>query len=221
MEPLLRLLPRFDVVLLGPGLGRHLETVAFIGALLQELQEFQGTTVLDADALNGLSLLRDRGFGFHRGQEPAVAADAHQLVLGPRTILTPHGGECARLLATSRQAIEKNLIDSATQLSRTFGTQAVLKSASTVIANPDGQVWINPLGNSGMATAGSGDVLAGLIAGLAAQGASPADASAVGVYLHALAGDVAAELKTPYAMTAGDITACFSEAFARILKSDS
>ncbi len=94
----------------------------------------------------------------------------------------------------------------------------VLKGAPTVIAGPSGNIWINTTGNSGMATAGSGDVLAGLIAGLLAQGLLPENAAALGVWLHGLAGDLARENKTEYCLLAGDILDNLPAAYKKLME---
>jgi len=107
-------------------------------------------------------------------------------------------------------------------VSRKFATQRkvvlVLKGASTVVAAPDGRVFVNPTGNSGLAKGGTGDVLTGLIVGLMAQGMSPLDAACAGVFLHGLAADIAAQSLTEYGLAAGDLPAYLPRAFAAILK---
>ena len=108
---------------------------------------------------------------------------------------TPHPAEMARLLKTSVSAVEKNRVEIAKNFANEYNVILVLKGTNTIIANPKGKVWFNVLGNSGMATGGSGDVLAGIIVSLLAQGLSPEMAAKAGVYLHSLSGDKAA-LKT-------------------------
>jgi len=94
----------------------------------------------------------------------------------------------------------------------------VLKGASTVVAAPDGRVFVNPTGNSGLAKGGSGDVLTGLIAGLLAQGMNPLDAACAGVFLHGLAADIAARTLTEYCLAAGDLPDFLPRAFADIMR---
>lgn len=109
---------------------------------------------------------------------------------GGHTILTPHLGEAARLLQKPVQEISANLMDSVRQLTEKYNACVALKDAVTLVASPEGKLYINQTGNHGMATAGSGDVLAGIIAGLAAQGLSAFKAAYLGVYLHGAAGDL-------------------------------
>lgn len=192
-------LSKVNTLVIGPGLGQAPETQTALSLLLGDLlTTFQGTLVLDADALNYL----------------ATAPRA----LHQRAIITPHLGEAARLLKTDTQTIESNLLEAAEQLSVTYAATVVLKSASTVVATSDGAFYINPTGNPGMATAGSGDVLSGIIGGLCAQGLSVDDAAAVGVYLHALSGDIAAQDLTEYALIAGDITEALPDAYRFLLE---
>ncbi|MGL5514116.1 MAG: ADP-dependent NAD(P)H-hydrate dehydratase, partial [Sporomusa sp.] len=107
-------------------------------------------------------------------------------------VLTPHPGEMALLTGLSTQAINDDRIGVARQAAGEWGCIVVLKGAGTVVAFPDGEVYINTSGNAGMATGGTGDVLTGIIAALIAQGLSSHDAAVAGVYIHGLAGDVAA-----------------------------
>lgn len=193
---------KIQTVALGPGLGLNEETLGFLEACLKFLlQEFQGTVVLDADGLNGLSQLLEQ--------------DRIQ-TLNERFVLTPHGGEAKRLWDRDADLRGRLLLEAAQELAERFHATVVLKSASPLVAT-EGQVWFSPTGNSGMATAGSGDVLTGVIAGLAAQGLTPGRAAQVGAYLHGMAGDCAAEALTPWAMTAGDLSSFLSEAFMRLL----
>lgn len=193
---------KIQTVALGPGLGTSEATLGFLEPCLRFLcQEFQGTVVLDADGLNGLSQL--------------VEQDRIQ-TLNERFVLTPHGGEAQRLWDRDVDLSGSLLLEAAQELAGRFQATVVLKSAAPLIAT-EGQVWFSPTGNSGMATAGSGDVLTGIITGLAAQGLSPGRAAQVGTYLHGLAGDCAAEALTPWAMTAGDLSSFLSEAFLRLI----
>lgn len=147
--------------------------------------------VIDADGLNALqgdiTVLKDR-------QVPVV--------------LTPHPGEMARLAGKSIEEIQSNRVEIARSYAQEWGVSLVLKGNKTVIANPSGEVYINISGNPGMATAGSGDVLCGVIAGLIAQGLKPQDAAFAGVYLHGLAGDFAAQVKGERGLIAGDLISC-------------
>ncbi len=177
----------WHAVALGPGLGHQPETVALLGQLLSELTQSQKPVILDADGLNCLSLLKAQG---------------KPITLGPSYVLTPHVGEATRLWQVDKATLEADLLKAAHALQEAYNSQVVLKSASTVLAGTDGSLWISPVGNSGMATAGSGDVLTGLIAGLSAQGLSLNQAALLGVYLHGLSGDLAASVYTEYCLRA-------------------
>lgn len=174
----------YDVVAMGCGFGRSEETQRFTAALLGALGK---TVVLDADALW------------------AVGEQRIELKDGPgRYILTPHVGEFAHLTGLSAAEIEERRIDCARDYAAAHGVVLVLKGAPTVTALPDGTAWVNPTGNPGMASGGMGDTLTGIIAALAGQGMAPGDAAVAGVYLHGLAGDLAAE-GAPVGYTATDV----------------
>lgn len=175
-----------SAIALGPGLTTHPETVDLIHALVPR---FEKPTVLDADALNAVA-----------GRMDLLTETKAPL------ILTPHPGEMARLQEhMTPQLINADRVGSATQFARTRRVIVVLKGARTVIAHPDGQVAVCPTGNPGMATAGTGDVLTGMITGLLAQGLTPWNAARAGTYLHGLAGDLAATRMGMIGMTAGDL----------------
>lgn len=161
-----------DVLAIGPGLGRQEETGAMVRAVIAAAG---CPLVIDADALNALA-------GY-----TAILADCSAL-----PVLTPHPGEMARLTGLSVQAVNADRVTVARQAAGEWGSIVVLKGARTVVAFPDGEVYINTSGNAGMATGGTGDALTGIIAGLIAQGLSSHDAAVAGVYVHGLAGDVAA-----------------------------
>jgi NAD(P)H-hydrate epimerase len=130
-------------------------------------------------------------------------------------VLTPHPGEMARLTGETTKEIVARRIEVARGFARAFQALLVLKGFRTLTAAPDGRVWVNPTGNSGMATGGTGDVLTGLISGLLAQHASrpPASVVAAAVYLHGLAGDLAAAEKGQSSMIAGDLLEAIPRAF--------
>jgi NAD(P)H-hydrate epimerase len=144
--------------------------------------------VLDADGLNAL----------------AGHTDMLKKVKTP-LLLTPHPGEMARLTGLTTEAVQQRRLPEALSRSVQWGVTLVLKGARTIVASPEGIVYINPTGNPGMATGGSGDVLSGIIAGLAAQGMEQDRAAAAGVFLHGAAGDSAALDKGMMALVAGDI----------------
>jgi NAD(P)H-hydrate epimerase len=181
---------RATVLAVGPGLGQDPETAIFLHDLLC------GTglpTVIDADALNLLacdqSLL----------ENPLLAENRK------RWVLTPHPGEMARLLGTSIGEVQADRVGVAMKASQAWGATVVLKGAHTVVADPGGAVLINPTGNPGLATGGTGDVLAGLIAGLLAQGLTPVQAAAAGVYVHGWAADRLAAARGMAGLIAGDL----------------
>ena len=173
------------VVAVGPGLG----TTDWSQSLFKACLESDAALVVDADGLNLLAKQSQQGF---------PARD--------NWILTPHPAEAARLLNCQVSDIQRNRVHSATVLARHFGASVVLKGCGTVVADTSGQYAICPAGNPGMATAGSGDVLTGIIAALLGQGLSCYDAARTGVLAHALAGDRAAARHGEMALIAGDIT---------------
>jgi NAD(P)H-hydrate epimerase len=187
-----------DAIALGPGLGLAGETAEFMAEALQQ-PDAEKPLVLDAD---GLNLLADAPERLKDWRGPAV--------------LTPHPGEAARLLDCSIADVVVDRIASARELAGRFEAIAVLKGAPTVIAAADGQAAICPLGNPGMASGGTGDVLTGVIAGLLAQGLSTYVAAALGVYLHALSGDLAALDLGVWSLMAGDLVRYLPAAFRHI-----
>ncbi len=174
-----------DALAIGPGIGRHRETQDLIRRLIPNLDR---PTVIDADGLFALSGYTDL------------------LKECPLTlVLTPHPGEFARLCP---DAIPED-IEARMELVRRFATAynvvLVLKGSPTLIAAPGANCYLNPTGNNGLATGGSGDVLTGIIGSFLAQGMAPLDAAVCGVYVHGMAGDFAAADLTARAMIAGDI----------------
>lgn len=182
-----------DIMVIGPGLGQ----TAAAGSLLGALLGVQKPVVIDAD---GLNLLVGR-IECLRARHAA-------------TILTPHPGEMARLCGRSTREIQSARWIHAKELSEHSGAIVVLKGARTLIATPTGEVWLNPTGHAGMATAGSGDVLAGLIGGLLAQGYKAEDAACLGVFLHGWAGDLWAARTAASALIASDLLEMWAQALA-------
>jgi len=175
-----------SAVAIGPGLTTHPETVELIQALITRLEK---PCVLDADALNALA------------GRPALLAECKTPL-----ILTPHPGEMARLEEQATpESVNADRIGTARRFAQQRGVILVLKGARTVVAHPNGQVAICPTGNPGMATAGTGDALTGVIVGLLAQGLNVWGAARAGTYFHGLAGDLAAASLGPAGMTAGDL----------------
>ena len=175
-----------DVVAVGPGLGVGPEPRALVRALVERVA---GPLVLDADALNVLA------------GEPGTLAIRRDRV----TVATPHPGEMARLAGTAVADVQANRIDAARRFAEERGVHIVLKGARTVIAAPSGAIRVNASGNPGMATGGTGDVLAGVLAAWLAQAEDAEAATSLAVHLHGLAGDLAAKRIGETALVAGDV----------------
>lgn len=184
-------LKAYSSIGIGPGIGQHPGTSTALMALLHATSS---PLVLDADALN------------------LLAADPRMLSSLPsNSLLTPHLKEFERLFGSSPNQFERLKLQR--EKSRTHEILIILKGHYTSITCPDGRCFFNPTGNSGMATAGTGDVLTGLLTGLLAQGYSSLDAARLGVYLHGLAGDLAARECSPEAMIASDLIRNLGAAF--------
>ena len=181
-----------DVIAAGPGLGTGTEAGELIRLILTETEQ---PLVLDADGINLLAVDRALLETLCRQREDG----------GRPLILTPHPGELARLTQKSMQEVLADPVSLCQEWAARLHAVLLCKGAATVAANPQGRCYINQSGNSGMATAGSGDVLTGIIAGLLAQGMEPFEAACAGVYLHGLAGDAAAERASEYNVSAGKI----------------
>ncbi len=182
---IIHLATNVNSVVIGPGIGRHRET----GQLLRELlTKLTLPMVVDADALNLLG-----------GQ-----LDIFKAVKAP-VLLTPHPGEAAWLLKTTINDVEQNRVKVAKQIAQGYNVVVILKGHHTVIANPKGEVRINPTGGRALATAGTGDVLSGILGGLLAQRIPLFEAATAGVYLHGMAGDKASKRMGPDGVLAGDL----------------
>ncbi len=181
-----------DVFVLGPGLTVHAETTQLVRELIEETSL---PMVLDAD---GITMF----------EEQALFIQNHF-----KGILTPHPGELSKLSGISIADIIKDPIEIARSQARILNNVLVLKGSPTVIASPEGDVYINSTGNSGLATGGSGDVLTGIIGGLLAQNIPVLDAAVCGVYLHGLAADIAVEEVNERSLIASDLLVYLSEAF--------
>ena len=195
------MLPRLreqDAVAIGPGIGQSEKTADLVHALLSELDK---PMVLDADGLN-------------------VCAERLDLVKNYKSdlIITPHPGELARLAGVQVSNILADRIEFARRFAMDIGKIVVLKGGPSLIAMPDGRLYLNSTGNAGMATAGAGDVLTGLIAGLLAQGCPAPDAALAGVFIHGLAGDLAAEGLGQHGLLAGDILKWTAKAIQSLLE---
>ncbi len=188
----LRLAEGKDALAVGPGMGRFTGDAAWLREIWSGAADCP--IVVDADALN---MIADADGGGDLDSWPRRAAPA---------ILTPHPGEMARLTGLSAREVQRDRIGLARSFAMQHGVTLVLKGARTVTATPDGDVFVNTSGNPGMATGGAGDVLAGIIAGLLAQGFEAGLAAALGAYLHGAAGDrAAAGRASPGSLVAGDI----------------
>ena len=187
----LRLLAERNALALGPGLGVGRETRAAVLALLARRDR---PAVADADALNAIASER-------RMAPRRLGAERHALVL------TPHPGEAARLLRSTTERVQSDRLAAVRELARRSRATVVLKGYRTLVAAADGRVAVNSSGNPGMATAGTGDVLAGMIGGLLARGLEAWDAARLAVFVHGDAGDRAAAALGQDGMIAGDLLA--------------
>ena len=190
------LLPGKQCLALGPGLGTGDETRALVR---QVLSACPLPVVIDADGLNCLAA------------EPALLKN-----LDVPVILTPHPGEMARLAGATVQEVQADRIACARDFAQQFNVHLVLKGAGTVVAHPDGSVYLNPTGNPGMAAGGMGDVLTGLIAGLVTRGVPPAEAARAGVYLHGRAADGLARQVAPWGYLASEVMAAIPRQFREL-----
>jgi NAD(P)H-hydrate epimerase len=198
-------LSAFSAVAMGPGLGNTENTAGLVRFVLKR---YNGPLVLDADALNviaGDSILT--GMLKVRAQNPG----------GGAAIITPHPGEAARLLCVRAAGKRSGRPEIARALTELTSAISVLKGANTLVTSPEGALYVNETGNPGMATGGSGDVLTGVITALAGQGLCALDAALAGVYLHGLAGDIAAERTGEYGLMASDIAEAMALAIKRSL----
>ncbi|MBQ9859308.1 MAG: NAD(P)H-hydrate dehydratase [Clostridia bacterium] len=183
-EPLMQAVNAASAVVLGCGLGRGEDVDRVIAALLS----CRCPLILDADGINGIT--------------PHILTG--ERVSAPR-ILTPHPGELAQLLDIPTDRLQRHREEIAVRFVRDHNVTLVLKGHGTLVAAPDRPLLVNATGNPGMATGGSGDVLAGIIGGLVAQGMPPYEAAACGVYIHGAAGDRAAARLSMHSMLPSDI----------------
>jgi len=192
------IISKIDVIAIGPGLSTHQSTAKLIKKIITHVDV---PLVLDADALNILS--------------------SNVKILAKRkneTILTPHVGEMARLLKKKKETIGNESRETALNFAKKHKCTLLLKGPRSIVASLSGDIYVNKTGNSGMASAGSGDVLTGMIAALMAQGLSGFEAAKWGAYLHGLAGDIAAKDKTRTSLIATDIIDCIPLAIKRCKK---
>lgn len=196
LEPLIA---RADCIALGPGLSQDPVTVH---AVQQLVAKTDLPIVLDADGVNAFA-----------GRARRKIAKAK----GP-IVMTPHPGEMARLLGVSIDAVQRNRSTIAKKTAKELKAVVVLKGHRTVVAHPSGKLTVNQTGNPGMATAGMGDLLTGMIAALIGQGLDPFEAAKAGVYLHGSAGDLAARKVGQVSLTASDVLAAIPDAFRRVTR---
>jgi hydroxyethylthiazole kinase-like uncharacterized protein yjeF len=197
-KSLLDFLDGKQAVVIGPGLKRFDGDAAW---LEQIVREYGGTLVLDAGALD------------------ILASDWNRWK--PRSsslIVTPHPGEMARLLQKHTGEIQADRLGAARELATLLEAPVILKGAYSICAWPGGEIWVNTTGNSGMATGGTGDVLAGMVASLCAQGLEPGVAASAGMFLHGLAGDLACGARNSRALLASDMIEAIGEAYNVLLR---
>ena len=184
------------VLAVGPGISRHPDTAAFVRGVIKK---YKLPIVLDADGLNAF----ENGAAELKNRAGAL-------------VITPHPGEMARLIGSSIPAVQHDRLNVARTFAREHEVIVVLKGHRTLIAQPDGTVWVNTTGNPGMATGGTGDILTGMVSGLIAQHPDRiAEAVIAAVHLHGLAGDVARESMGEHSMVATDLLQALPEAFRR------
>ena len=183
--------------LIGPGFGLHPSTVELSQKISAELPL---PLVIDADAIRALS---GQLYHLRRAQNPRI--------------ITPHPGEMAHLLQVNKEEILQNRLHAARAAAREANAVVVLKGAATIISAPDGREAINSTGNPGLASGGTGDVLAGLIASLLSQGYEAFEAACLGVFLHGLAADILAQSKGPWGYGAKELAECLPRAFREVL----
>lgn len=184
LEDILEASKNMDAIGIGPGMGNNNTNKYIIGKIIESIDL---PIVIDADGINAIG--KDLNLFNQKKNE---------------IVITPHPGELARLLEITTEEVQKNRIYYSKYISKKYNIILVLKGHRTIVCYGD-EIYINHSGNPGMATAGSGDVLTGIITSLIAQGVKPFYASKLGVYIHGLAGDMAKEKKGEYGMIAGDI----------------
>ncbi len=189
---------KVDVVAIGPGMSHDPETQKLVRKIVKTVDT---PLLVDADGINALA--------------------GHTGILKKRkkpTIITPHPGEMARLTGKKIGVIESERIAVSQKYAAEWGVVLVLKGVPTIVAERDGSFWLNPHVNSGLATAGSGDVLTGLIIGFLAQKTTPVAAAVSGVYIHSLAGELLRDTKGEHALIAGDLVEAIPQAIVKALK---
>ena len=203
LELLARLTKNKTVLAIGPGISRNEETA---GVVREIVTKSEIPIVLDADGLNAFE---GRAQDFSRREDPGNAKKSP-------LVLTPHPGEMARLTALSVPAIQRDRTNVARSFAKEHKVFLVLKGDRTIVSSPTGEAWVNPTGNPGMATGGTGDILTGMVAGLIAQNPTRlSEAVIAAVFLHGLAGDIARETLGEHSLVATDLLSALPEAFCR------
>jgi ADP-dependent NAD(P)H-hydrate dehydratase / NAD(P)H-hydrate epimerase len=188
-----------NVLAIGPGISRNPETSEFVRTIISR---YELPMVVDADGLNAFE-----------GKTAQLSGKTRPLVI------TPHPGEMARLVGSTAAEVQKTRLNIARSFAREHELIVVLKGHRTLIAHPDGTVWVNTTGNPGMATGGTGDILTGMVAGMMAQHPRQLfEAVVAAVYLHGLAGDVARESLGEQCLVATDLVKALPEALLRVWK---
>lgn len=197
---ILEFLKTINLVVIGPGLSRHKSTKNLIRKLLLKIDK---PTLLDADGINAF----ESNIGYFKKLK------------SKSVIVTPHIAEFSRLFKISIPKIKADKETCAKKIALDFNLTCVLKGYRTVVASKDGRTYINDTGNPGMATAGSGDVLTGLIAGLRVQGLDDFESCCLGVYIHGRAGDICAQKLSELSLVATDILDCIPFGFKELIES--
>ncbi len=200
LKEVLEILPGKTALAIGPGIGTDRGAKKLT---LELLKLSRVPIVIDADGINCLV-----------GELEVLKSKKAPV------ILTPHPGEMARLLGITSKEVQSQRIELSREFAEKYGVILVLKGSRTVIAEPGGRVFINPTGNPGMASGGTGDILTGMIGGLLAQGMNPLEAAKLGVYLHGLSGDLAKEERGEVCLVATDLLRYLPQAIKEVLKGD-
>ena len=200
LKEVLEILPGKTALAIGPGIGTERGAKKLT---LELLKLSRVPMVIDADGINCLV-----------GELEVLKSKKAPV------ILTPHPGEMARLLGITSKEVQSQRIELSREFAKKYGVILVLKGSRTVIAEPGGHVFINPTGNPGMASGGTGDILTGMIGGLLAQGMNPLEAAKLGVYLHGLSGDLAKEERGEVCLVATDLLKYLPQAIKEVLKGD-
>jgi NAD(P)H-hydrate epimerase len=195
-DSLMQLSQKADIVAIGCGLKNHTQVKNLVKKLIKNLDL---PLVIDADAINSIA------------DNVSLLKEAKRDI-----IITPHPGEMARLIKANTNAVQSERIKLAKRFSLKYNVITVLKGHQTVVVDKVGDEYVNTTGNPGMATAGAGDVLTGMIASFIAQGLKPFGAAKLGVYLHGLSGDIAASRKGQVSLIASDILECIPKAIEKI-----